>query len=73
MEVSARDADIGLNGEVRYRFKKLANGHWKAFNIHEISGVITVREPLDRERQKVYEVSIFTLKLYMFIYSNSHI
>ncbi|XP_035210796.1 cadherin-23-like isoform X2 [Stegodyphus dumicola] len=58
VEVSARDADIGLNGEVRYRFKKLANGHWKAFNIHEISGVITVREALDRERQKVYEVRV---------------
>ncbi|XP_054716346.1 cadherin-23-like [Uloborus diversus] len=58
VEVSARDADIGLNGEVRYRFKKLANGHWKAFNIHEISGLITVREPLDRERQKVYEVRV---------------
>ncbi|XP_042895459.1 cadherin-23 isoform X2 [Parasteatoda tepidariorum] len=58
VEVSARDADIGLNGEVRYRFKKLANNHWKAFNIHEISGVITVKEPLDRERQKVYEVRV---------------
>ncbi|KAG8193980.1 hypothetical protein JTE90_013674 [Oedothorax gibbosus] len=58
VEVSARDADVGLNGEVRYRFKKLANGHFKAFNIHEISGVITVREPLDRERQKVYEVRV---------------
>lgn len=58
VEVKAKDADVGLNGEVRYRLKKLANGHWMSFNIHEVSGIITVREPLDREKQKVYEVRV---------------
>jgi len=50
--------DIGLNGAVRFRLKKDSAGAWRNFAINEESGVLTLRMPLDRERQKVYDVRV---------------
>ncbi|XP_046405905.1 cadherin-23 [Ischnura elegans] len=58
IQVQALDKDIGLNGEVRYRLKQDPMGHWKTFRIDDVTGVITLKHPLDRERQKMYEVRV---------------
>lgn len=56
--MTAEDLDIGLNGAVRYRLKRDAAGAWRAFAIDEMTGVVTLRMPLDRERQKVYDLRV---------------
>lgn len=58
VEVLADDADHGANAQVRYRLKSLQNNHWRSFAIDEITGVVTLRAPLDRETQKVYELRV---------------
>ncbi|XP_076365612.1 cadherin-23-like isoform X2 [Tachypleus tridentatus] len=57
-EVSATDDDIGNNGKVRYKLKKLTNQHWRAFQIDEITGIVTLRGLLDREKQRTYELRV---------------
>lgn len=70
IQVEAKDADIGLNGEVHYRLKQDLAGHWKTFSIDDKTGVITLKQPLDRETQKMYEVkylnNLFILLEYFF-------
>lgn len=56
IQIEARDADTGLNGDVHYRLKQDLAGHWRSFRIDEKSGIITLKLPLDRETQKLYEV-----------------
>nr|XP_037269685.1 cadherin-23-like isoform X1 [Rhipicephalus microplus] len=58
VEVGAEDSDFGANAEVRYRLKDLPNGHWRTFRLDERTGVITLRQTLDRETQKVYELRV---------------
>lgn len=58
IQVVADDIDIGPNGAVRYRLKRDPVGNWKTFSIDEMSGVISLRMPLDRERQKIYELRV---------------
>ncbi|XP_044002013.1 cadherin-23 isoform X2 [Aphidius gifuensis] len=58
IQVEARDADTGLNGEVHYRLKQDLAGHWRTFSIDDKNGSITVRHSLDRETQKLYEIRI---------------
>lgn len=53
----ATDEDIGINGAVRYRIIKDALGDWQTFSIDEITGAVLLQKPLDRERQKIYEVT----------------
>ena len=55
----ARDDDVGLNALIKYRFKHDLFGNYKSFAIDQNSGLITLRVPLDREKQKLYEVFIF--------------
>ena len=55
--VHAEDADVGINGAVRYRLRPDLLGNHHTFQIHDVTGQITLKQPLDRERQKVYEVS----------------
>jgi hypothetical protein len=63
--VVAKDEDVGLNALVKYRFKPDLFGNYKSFAIDENSGLITLRVPLDREKQKIYEVlkAFFTSRL----------
>jgi hypothetical protein len=58
VEVLAVDDDSGVNALVRYKLRQLANGHWKSFNINEVSGVITLAKQLDRESQRVHELRV---------------
>ncbi len=54
--VAAVDEDAGLNSQIRYSLRPDPLGHWKTFAIDELSGDITLAQPLDREMQKLYEV-----------------
>ncbi|XP_063857519.1 cadherin-23-like [Scylla paramamosain] len=56
IQVRATDQDIGINGAVRYRILKDTLGHWQTFTIDQTTGAILLQKPLDRERQKLYEV-----------------
>lgn len=59
ISVKAIDDDVGQNAEVRYRFKQDLMGDWKTFSVDEITGSITLKKPLNKEIQKVYQVLIF--------------
>ncbi|KAF4118311.1 hypothetical protein G5714_000362 [Onychostoma macrolepis] len=52
--VTAKDADSGFNGEVRYTLLRGAG----RFNVNQETGVITLADPLDRETQEVYSLVI---------------
>uniref|UniRef100_A0A8C9U0P4 Protocadherin gamma-A11-like n=1 Tax=Scleropages formosus TaxID=113540 RepID=A0A8C9U0P4_SCLFO len=56
--VSAADADIGANGEVRYTFRHKAETMSGVFEIDEISGEIFVNGIIDFERIKKYEINV---------------
>ncbi|XP_063590983.1 cadherin-23-like [Penaeus indicus] len=58
IQVRATDEDIGINGAVRYRILKDALGDWQTFSIDEITGAVLLQKPLDRERQKIYEIRV---------------
>ena len=58
IQVKAVDTDIGSNGQVRYRIRKDPLGNYNSFHINAVSGVITLMKPLDRERQKIYEIRV---------------
>lgn len=53
--VSAIDKDAGLNSQVRYSIRPV--GHWKWFEIDSVTGEISLAQPLDREKQKLLQVS----------------
>lgn len=56
IQIEAKDADTGPNGDVHYRLKQDLAGHWRTFHIDDITGIISLKLPLDRETQKLYEV-----------------
>ncbi|XP_018055353.1 PREDICTED: uncharacterized protein LOC108691909 [Atta colombica] len=58
IQIEAKDADTGLNGDVHYRLKQDLAGHWKTFRIDEKTGVISLKLSLDRETQKLYEIRV---------------
>lgn len=58
MRVHARDDDVGPNAAILYRFKPDSLGNYRTFAIDPASGQITLRLPLDREHQKIYDVRI---------------
>ncbi|XP_077287524.1 cadherin 88C [Arctopsyche grandis] len=58
VEVHAIDGDIGPNGAVRYRLKQDATGNWRTFTIDSTSGIIKLKHPLDREKQKIYDIRV---------------
>lgn len=64
IQVRATDQDIGINGAVRYRILKDGLGNWQTFTIDQTTGAILLQKPLDRERQKLYEVSQFLSLLF---------
>jgi hypothetical protein len=53
--VLAVDQDAGLNSQVRYSIRPV--GHWKWFEIDGVSGEIKLILPLDREKQKLLQVT----------------
>ncbi|KAJ8962164.1 hypothetical protein NQ318_018121 [Aromia moschata] len=58
VQVVAIDEDIGFNGAVRYRLKADPAGHWKFFNLQPVSGILELRLPLNRKKQKIYDIRI---------------
>lgn len=58
ISVKAIDDDIGQNAEVRYRFKQDLMGDWKTFSVDEVTGLIILKKPLNKEIQKVYQVNL---------------
>lgn len=58
IQVRATDQDIGINGAVRYKILKDSLGNWQTFTIDQTTGAILLQKPLDRERQKLYEIRV---------------
>lgn len=56
ISVKAIDDDVGQNADVRYRFKQDLMGDWKTFSVDEITGLITLKKPLNKDIQKTYQV-----------------
>ena len=50
---------IGSNGAVRYRIRKDPLGNYRTFKIDPVSGIISLAQGLDRERQKVISFEIY--------------
>ncbi|XP_030375877.1 cadherin-23 [Scaptodrosophila lebanonensis] len=58
LQVYASDADMGQNALVRYRLKPDPLGSYKVFEINAESGELFLRQPLNREKQKIHEIRI---------------
>ena len=58
ISVQAIDTDIGSNGAIRYRIRPDPLGNYRSFDIDPTSGIITLTQTLDRERQKHYELRV---------------
>ncbi|KAJ8911026.1 hypothetical protein NQ315_016595 [Exocentrus adspersus] len=58
IQVVATDEDVGPNGIIRYRLKADPAGHWKFFNLQPVSGILELRLPLNRKKQKIYDIRI---------------
>uniref|UniRef100_A0AAY4BAX3 Uncharacterized protein n=1 Tax=Denticeps clupeoides TaxID=299321 RepID=A0AAY4BAX3_9TELE len=57
LRVHAHDADIGVNGEVKYGIMQ-RDGALSGFTIDVDTGVITTTTSFDRERQREYTLSV---------------
>ncbi|XP_042566740.1 protocadherin beta-15-like isoform X25 [Clupea harengus] len=56
--VSATDADVGANGEVRYEFGHVSEEDLKLFSLDPGSGEIRVTGPVDFEEESSYELRV---------------
>ncbi|XP_077349180.1 neural-cadherin-like [Lithobates pipiens] len=57
LQVESYDADIGVNGEVKYRIMH-REGAIPAFSIDADTGVINTAQSFDREKQREYTISV---------------
>ncbi|KAM9301979.1 neural-cadherin-like [Gastrophryne carolinensis] len=57
LHVEAKDADSGVNGQVKYSIVH-REGYLPAFTIHPDTGVITTLQTFDREKEKEYPLTI---------------
>ncbi|XP_073469084.1 protocadherin Fat 3 isoform X2 [Aquarana catesbeiana] len=53
--VQANDPDVGINRKVIYSLVDSAEGH---FSVDEQSGIIVLEQPLDRELQSTYNITV---------------
>ncbi|XP_068122905.1 protocadherin Fat 3 isoform X5 [Hyperolius riggenbachi] len=53
--VQANDPDVGINRKVVYSLVDSAEGH---FSVDEQSGIIVLEQPLDRELQSTYNITV---------------
>lgn len=56
--VEAVDDDKGPNAVVHYALKQDLAGNWKTFAINEHTGLIILKKPLNRKKQKVYQLRV---------------
>ncbi|KAH0999096.1 hypothetical protein HUJ04_003323, partial [Dendroctonus ponderosae] len=57
LQIVTTDEDVGPNGAVRYRHKADPAGHWRAFNLHPTSGILELRWPINRKKQKIFDLT----------------
>ncbi|XP_068964762.1 protocadherin-11 X-linked-like isoform X2 [Petaurus breviceps papuanus] len=58
-QLRATDADVGANAQIRYFFSDLINDlAKKLFDINNVTGLITVKEPLDREEAPIHKLMV---------------
>ncbi|KAJ6651775.1 hypothetical protein lerEdw1_019498 [Lerista edwardsae] len=57
LQVEAYDADLGMNGEVKYGLMH-RDGASPGFSIDPSSGIITTARSFDREKQRAYALSV---------------
>ncbi|XP_051878588.1 neural-cadherin [Pristis pectinata] len=57
LQVKAHDADLGVNGQVKYGLM-IRDGVTPGFRINPDTGSITTTQSFDRERQREYTVSV---------------
>ena len=70
--VQAIDTDIGSNGAIRYRMRPDPLGNHRSFDIDSVTGMITLTQGLDRERQKIYELRVEAYDLGKETYSGAN-
>ncbi|KAG8439045.1 hypothetical protein GDO86_005298 [Hymenochirus boettgeri] len=58
LHVSASDKDEGINSEITYSFSATSRQAIKTFSIDSISGEIKLKENVDYEKTKHYEISV---------------
>lgn len=58
LQIVARDDDVGPNAAIRYRLKADPLGNNRLFTIEPDTGILRLKVPLDREKQKLHEISI---------------
>uniref|UniRef100_A0A3B3U725 Cadherin domain-containing protein n=1 Tax=Poecilia latipinna TaxID=48699 RepID=A0A3B3U725_9TELE len=56
LQVSATDADSGLNGRVTYRLDKRTSA---IFKVDSVTGQLSALVPLDREQKSVHQLTVF--------------
>ncbi|XP_041316383.1 protocadherin gamma-A4-like, partial [Pyrgilauda ruficollis] len=56
--IAAYDADEGLNGQVKYSFRKISDRASELFNLNSETGEITVKDDLDFEEISSYELEV---------------
>ncbi|MGH0127533.1 UNVERIFIED_CONTAM: hypothetical protein FKN15_041340 [Acipenser sinensis] len=58
-QLHATDADLGLNAQIHFSFSnQISNAAKRLFNIDSASGLITIKEPLDREASPVHKLTV---------------
>ncbi|XP_051824973.1 protocadherin-11 X-linked isoform X2 [Antechinus flavipes] len=58
-QLHATDADVGANARIQYFFSNLMNQvARKLFSLNNTTGLITVKEPLDREQAPIHKLMV---------------
>ncbi|XP_036595932.1 protocadherin-11 X-linked-like [Trichosurus vulpecula] len=58
-QLRATDADVGANAQIQYFFSNLMNQlARKLFNLNNTTGLITIKEPLDREQAPIHKLMV---------------
>ena len=57
-QVIARDADSGVNAQIKYRIQK---GGFEDFIVNEESGIVTIGNKLDYDRRNMYNIEIIAV------------
>ncbi|XP_072483238.1 protocadherin-11 X-linked-like isoform X2 [Notamacropus eugenii] len=58
-QLHATDADVGSNAQIEYFFSSLMNNlARKLFHLNNTTGLITIKEPLDREKAPIHKLMV---------------